>query len=625
MSDASFAAIDAGLADVLSLSEENARLRAMLAAAQAHAPAVKVLSPAEVDAANLATELATARAGQLQAERELQALRTSHPAVVAHAAEDKSSELDLLRSSLATLASELEAEKTRATEAEEQRREEESKVQTLRAKMEESRRALMRLQSESQRRASNDFASPMGPRRASTLDSVPRRRSSLGLPPQGLPIAVPVPVSGVGLGLAVESPSSNFANLSTSPSGKPSPLHRFAHRRGSASLSVNSDNREEEDRAAKLRDLRLGVTTTKVASRRGSLANGLPDFFGLGEFEFDADRKLSPGFSMGRHGSISEEMDPFERPPSAPLRLGGRNNSVAVFENWSRRSSTSSCGSYSFPPFATGSAAGDYSSQSSADGEERLLMQLEGLRIQLAESEEGRRASEHCVKVLKDFITTHPDGNISLPPLPTDSDSAEPPRRSSGSRWSIPRLSLGGSRSSSPAASTSPNLTTYTRRTSNNSSSSFSSTLPSATPNASSGAPIFGGFSFSALVSRSSTIVDGDTSPTMGGPTSKSGEFQSSFPSDASPQLQDAGEGADFSPARGSSSSTAPSLTSGSSSHSSRSTSPVENDEDDDEDLLDSHEPEIVLATAENFAFPATKGFLKESVRPMASGLGLGL
>lgn len=607
---------------MLSLSEENTRLRAMLAAAQAHAPAVKVLSPAEVDAANLAAELATARAAQLQAERELQALRTSHPAVVAHAAEDKSSELDLLRTSLATLASELEVEKNRATEAEEQRKEEESKVQTLRAKMEESRRALMRLQNESQRRVSTDYTSPMGPRRSSTLDSIPRRRSSLGLPPQGLPLAVPVPVSGVGLGLAVESPISNYSNLSTSPSGKFSPLHRFAHRRGSTSLSVNSDTREEDDRAAKLRDLRLGVTTTKVASRRGSLANGLPDFLGLGDFEFDADRKLSPGFSIGRHGSITK--DPFERPPSAPLRLGGRNNSVAVFENWSRRSSTSSCGSYTFPPFATGSAVGDYSSQSSADGDERLLMQLEGLRIQLAESEEGRRASEHCVKVLKDFITTHPDANISLPPLPTDSDATETSRRSIGSRWSIPRLSLGGSRSSSPAPSTSPNLTTYTRRTSNNSSSSFSSTLPSATPNASSGAPIFGGFSFSALVSRASTTVDGDTSPTMGGPTSQSGAFQSSFPSDPSPQLQD--DSADFSPARGSSSSSAPSLTSGS-SDSSRSTSPVEDDEDDDEDLLDSQEPEIVLATAENFAFPTTKGFFKESSRPvsMASGLGLGL
>jgi hypothetical protein len=592
----------------------------MLAAAQAHAPAVNALSPAEVDAANLAAELATARAAQLQAERELQALRTSHPAIIAHAAEDKSSEVTLLRSSLATLASELEVEKNRATEAEEQRREEESKVQTLRTKMEESRRALMRLQNESHRRVSTDFTSPMGPRRASTLDSTPRRRSSLGLPPQGLPLAVPVPVSGVGLGLAVESSINNYANLATSPSGKPSPLHRFAHRRGSASLSVNPDNREEEDRAAKLRDLRLGVTTTKVASRRGSLANGLPDFLGLGDFEFDADRKLGPAFSMGRHGSISE--DPFERPPSAPLRLGGRNNSVAVFENWSRRSSTSSCGSYTFPPFATGSVAGDYSSQSSADGDERLLMQLERLTIQLAESEEGRRASEQCVKVLKDFITSHPGGSISLPPLPTDSDAPEAPRRSSGSRWSIPRLSLGGSRSSSPAPS--PNLTTYTRRTSNNSSSSFSSTtIPSATPTASSGAPIFGGFSFSALVSRSSTIVDGDTSPTMGGPTSMSGAFQSSFPSDPSPQMPDA----DFSPARGSSSSTAPSLTSAS-SDSSRSTSPVEDEEEeDDDDLLDSHEPEIVLATAETFTFPATKGFLKESVRPisMGSGLGLGL
>lgn len=578
----------------------------MLAAAQAPV-AVKITAPEEVDASNFAAELATARAAQLEAERELQALRTSHPAIVAAAVEDQTNELDLLRNSLATLASELEVEKTRVAE-------EEDKVHTLRLKMEDSRRALMRVQGEAQRRSSIDMHAPLPPRRASTIDTLPRRRSSLGPPLQGLPSAIPVPNSSVGLGLAVDSPK--MTAMSTSPSGKPSPLHRFAHRRGSTNLCLPMETREEDDRAAKLRDLRLGFTTTKVASR-GSLANGLPDFFGLADFEFDADRKNAPGSNFGRHGSIGQ--DPFERPPSAPLRLGGRNNSVAVFENWSRRSSTSSCGSYSFPSFTSGSAI---SSTSSADVDDRLLMQLEGLRIQLAESEESRRASEHCVKVLKDFITAHPDANISLPPLPSD---AEPPHRpTSGSRWSIPRLSLGGgSRSSSPAQNSSPNLTTYTRRTSNTSNSSMSTSIPPlATPTARSGAPTFGAFSFSALVARSSSMVDGDTSPTMSGPSGKTGTFQSTFPLDPSPQLQNS---ANFSPPRGSSS--APSLTSGSSS------SPSTDDEDDDDELdFDAEEPEVVFsASRELFSYSASaKGYVKDAgSRPLSmvsgSGLGLGL
>lgn len=622
-SDASFAAIDAGLDDVLSLSEENARLRAMLAAVQTAPITVKVTSPVEADAVTLAKELAAARAAQQQAERELQVLRGGHPAVVADAVEDQSSEVGLLRSSLAALASELELEKNRAREAEALREEETSKVHNLRSKMEESRRALMRMQGETQRRLSNDMYAPVA-RRASGIEStIPRRRSSLGLASSGgVPVATPVPVSGVGLGLAVESPS--LSVLSTSPAGKASPLHRFATRRGSASFAP--ELREEDDRAAKLRDLRLGVTTTKVASRRGSLANGLPDFFGLGDFDFDADRKLNAPQRFGRHGSISEEAcDPYDRPPSAPLRLDGRKNSVAVFENWSRRSSTSSCGSFTFGSMPSGSALSDYSS-SPMDTDERLLMQLEGLKIQLAESEEGRRASELCVKALKDFIATRPDGSaISLPPLPTDSASAtfEPRRASSGSRWSIPRLSFGaGSRSSSPASSTSPNLTTWTRRTSATSTSSHTTSKP---PLATPLAPTFGGFSFSALVARPSTADDGDTSPTMGGPSGQSGLFQTtSFPTEPSPQLQD--DSADFSPSnRDSSCSTAPSLSSASST-SSRSPSPVDDDDEDDEDELHD-EPEIILASAENFSLAPSKGYLKDTVRMSAlpSGLGLGM
>lgn len=622
MSEASFAAIDAGLDAVSSLSEENARLRALLAAqtpstTTSLAPSVSIYT---TDAAHLAAELAATKAAQEEMARELAAMKASHQSViVSHVVEDRSSELDLLRSSLATLASELQLEKERVAEIEAQRREEEEKVATLRSKMEESRRALMRLQGESARRGSSDMMG-VPVRRGSGLDNAPRRRSSLGLAPVNLP---------VGLGLAVDQQT---GMMSTSPSNKPTPLSRFAHRRGSASISITPESREEDDRTARLRDLRLGLTTTKIASRRSSLVSGVPEFLNPTDFDFDqtSTRGRLGSFTYGgsRHSSISEEggahSEPISRPPSAPLRAAGRKDSMAVFENWSRRSSTDSSGGYAnFGPYE----GGEYSP--SMDDHEELRNQLQGLRIQLAEAEEGRRASDMCVKALKDFISTRPtdqkEGNISLPPLPTDSvnDTLEAPRRPSSSRWSIPRLSLGGGGGSrresntSTGGQTSPNLTTYTRRGSAASASSHSTYLDKtnlalgtsssssttlAAPSASSSTPIFGAFSFSALVSRSSTIVDGDTSPTMSGPDSQS------FPTEPSPQIPD-----HESESEHGFSSVAPSLASNSSaasSDSSRSNSPIA-----DEDL-DLDGPQIVIAEAKFVDLAGATTVLPESKVP---------
>lgn len=443
--------------------------------------------------------------------------------------EDSSNEIVLLRTSLATLASELQEEKQRSAEF---KREQDR----LRAQLEETRRKALyaandvdRTGRRSSQTADAGLGVPIGPRRASLMDSTPRRRSSLGLSvsangtSSGLGfMSAPPPPSGFGLGLAVDSPLVNGSALSTSPNPRPLPLHRLALRRGSNAsamgLGVHADS-EEDERLAKLRELRQGLITTKVASRRGSLArgSGLPDFAPTAaEFEWlerDAEARRRLSMAFGRRPVIrddGEESDS-DRPPSAPLRAAGRNNSMAMFENWSRRSSTSSVAS-SYSAYA---AYDSSDAHASMDDPRELRLQLEGLRIQLAESEEGRRASELCLRALKDFVAART--NVSLPPMPSDAnvndvDSAAERRPSTASRWSIPRLSFS-------TKSTSPNLTSYTsRRTSSSSVKSHATpTVGISNPTA---APIFGGFSFSALMPTPSTssrpLDDSDVSPSMG-------------------------------------------------------------------------------------------------------------
>ncbi|KAM0753293.1 hypothetical protein T439DRAFT_194925 [Meredithblackwellia eburnea MCA 4105] len=575
----SFEAFDAILSEevtrISALTQENATLRALLAE-RAHPDTPQPTAPtaeelAALDAEKLKNELAASKAAQEELVRELQALRTSQATIVETVAQDHSSEIELLRQSLATLASELEQEKQRAAASEAKRREEEDKVATLRSKVEDSRRALMRINGESTRKNS---IPELGSRRLSAglYDTAPRRKSSLGLPPTGL--------QGLGFG---EASTSSF------PSSKSASLNR--HRRGSAGAAYASSDTSEEDRVSRFRDLRLGNTTTKVSSRRSSLANG-NDFMGGTDLEFDApERRRIPSISFPTemyNDSICEEDDRefggASRPPSAPLRWQGRKHSVAVFDDVSRRSSFESTSPSGFPFLTAPQQVRSVSTGGNLPSASELLVQLEGLRIQLAESEEGRRASEHCVRALREFIASpnlsQGEGLMSLPGLPTELDPDAPfgsaalsaKRASTGSRWSIPRLPSFGRRDSATlSVSTSPNLTTYTPRRASGASTFSNSTFldkptPSATP-----VPIFGSFSFSNLGSRqlpANAIVDGDTSPTMTGGESLS-QFRNQDESSPPPCEESECE-SDISSSR------APSLTdSSASSDSSRSPSPV--------------------------------------------------
>ncbi|GAA5849069.1 hypothetical protein JCM8547_006433 [Rhodosporidiobolus lusitaniae] len=586
MSDESFAALDAIIQQevdvVSSLADENARLRALLAAQSAPA----VAPPVQLDPAVLLAELQATKAAQDELFRELKAMKEAQSAVAR--VEDQSDEVALLRESLADLANQLDSEKKRVSALERQRREEEEKVTTLRSKVEESRRAVMRLQNESSAKRSAgpppsmfDSGYSFPPRRGSFVITAPRRRSSLGLaaitgsprsPPSdeeegSSPSAAPQPL-GFGLGLGVPSPTTASFPLSSSPSStsKATPLARFAHRRGSQSLSFGpSGSSEEDDRMARLRDLKLGTMSTKVHSRRNSAATGLPEF--ATPFDWDLERRFARRMSAassaagsrgGRNhrSSISEQGESDDAswsssngPPSANFRMLGRKDSMAMFESWSRRSSTaSSVGGWP--------AGSDYNPDCAvADHLQDLQLQLQGLRIQLAESEEGRRASELCLTALKAFIAqSNPEGAplpISLPPLPSDSSadvlcdvesSSSSPRRAPPSRWSISRLSLSSRRESAntPQASSSYEFppSSSTRRTSTSSSMNASSSVSSGCEKSTPSLPSFGSFSFSALTSSRPTslvLVDADASPKMASPPTLLST--SEFPVDPSPLL----------------------------------------------------------------------------------------
>lgn len=475
----------------------------------------------------------------------------------------KDTEISLLRTSLAALATQLHDEKQRSATMERDRQRE---SETLRAQLDEARLALMRLRvanesgKVSTRRMSNSAELVALPaRRSSFLEPMPRRRSSLGLGAAGkgsAAIPIPPPVSGLGLGFGAEaSNQSTYCAYSTSPNPKPLPLHRLALRRNSGSSYLGRES-EEDERVTKLRELQQGLQTLKVASRRGSLArgSGLPDFApSSAEFEWlERDAEARRRLAVGRHRSISEnsatddeycyDYGCYEAPPSAPLRAAGRKNSMAMFENWSRRSSTSSTASGGFINFGQFSTYDLKNEEvhTSLDDPRELRLQLEGLRIQLADAEEGRRASELCLKALRSFVAARTD--VALPVLPTEygqdlaSDAAD---RQSGSRkGSIPRLSFSDrATSAAPSAphTTLPDLAPFkSRRGSSNATLSAAdpsgityktevevsrpSIAPPRGPIRTVSAPIFGGFSFSATTPRRSSVTgldSRDVSPSM--------------------------------------------------------------------------------------------------------------
>ncbi|SGZ26445.1 BQ5605_C024g09917 [Microbotryum silenes-dioicae] len=558
-----------------SLTQENARLRALLGSSVAgkdtHAASVSKLPGAssrtstiieEHDPVAMYAELTAAKAAQAELAREVANLRATQRALVSSATEDQSSEVYLLRSSLAKLASELETEQARAADNDTKIRAEQDQVAMLRSKLDDQRRMIMSLQAAGPRRTSVEALGPpfsSTGRRSSFLDSAPWRKSSLGLNPNSTTVAHAP--SNPGLGLAVESPQPNPP--SSPSSARTFALQRMAQRRSSASLHAASELMlAEDDRMNRLRELRLGLTTTKIASRRSSLVTGVPDFIATGDFDFDLEHGRQSSSSLrGRHGSAIEDDSSY--PPSAPLRAAGRKDSVAVFESWSRRSSSSEFANANYESYLAQQAVLDAGHEDEVADIDDLRLHLQGLRIRLAEAEEGRRASEMCVQALRDFIVKQSSsgegilGELSLPPMPSDSTTHDADeycaRRSSmpGAKAVVPVASALRSSFSDTSANntnrkyTSENVadSSSTRRASavsNSSSSTYLDRPKAARPvgvvfarpviiDRSVSAPLFSGsFSFAALAPTTAQI-QGDTSPTMSSPYSPETETMPTF------------------------------------------------------------------------------------------------
>lgn len=548
MSDQSFEAIEAMLATdesrVSALTHENNRLKEMLNSMRKTLP----LPSVPVDESTILAQLEISLANQLKLEKELNALR-----------EDQSGELTVLRTSLAILASELELEKARTTPATQTKEEAIAaiKATALKSQPDELRRALARMKSESGRRNSNDSTATrrtsLGGTSLAPKETAMRRGASLGgtspkissIGEEGEPI---------GLGLAV----------SRSPRAK---MERTVSDGAYPTVS-SRENWEEDEKSAKLRYARLGITTTRI----GGLVSPVPGPSVDSLLDvFEPERRRMPSISTtsplleGEEevispSGISDEIDEqslrsnrlggedIDSPlitspelPPAPLKMSNRQESFPVFdappplssvspaELSARFSSYSTVSSpnqsptftaLSLPNAKTNLPALPSPTPFFSSSDMRLLTEIEILKNQLAESEEGRLASERCLKSLKEYVSASPASqDLLLPPSPARS-----------TRWGLPRLPSLGKRPSIDSLSPLPspplelpnpssNLTAFksnaiTRRVSTNSMSSTSTYNPQqsfvtrekALPTPiNTNSPSFGSFSFSSLIAPRTT------------------------------------------------------------------------------------------------------------------------
>lgn len=311
--------------------------------------------------------------------------------------------------------------------------------------------------------------------------------------------------------------------------------------------------------------LNSSITEEGLSNQRGLFSDALPSHtHGI----------LSPSLSL----------DLPSTPPSAPLRTLGRNHSFAVFDDVStlsnsRRGSRSSTisdsntrsfvGSNYMPNRERNEIALTVEEENS-----KLALQLAGLKIRLAESEESRRASEMCVQALRRFISTEgaseelasAKGNglgVSLPPLPTDEEAdheldgvkTDQPTN----RWGIRLPSMSRRESTATIGISSPNLSSWKpRRSDSTVSTSSTATFQESTASEhrleSTAQPIvsasaFGSFSFHNLISSANpTSTSAERSPRMKTPPHSPSIKVSSVMSITSPLSTHSGDDSDTAP-----------------------------------------------------------------------------
>ena len=290
------------------------------------------ISPLRTIIELLRVQIASQSSAQDQLLGQLGELRSSHANLQA-ATSDVTDELVVMREKSARLAAEVKAEREQRQRVEEEKASEIERVQTLRSKVEESRRAIMRLQDEAASRRANDSR-----RGSAVLLNTPlsERRGSLGMPGTGIldprrgsllagtpgvlagrraSVAVCDTSPGVGLGL-------DFAGNAASPAvpeSRSTPSHGGGHRRAvsvasSAPYKPTADNSHAiDERLAALRG----------TQRSSSAAPELPDArrrSSLAILEEGVDQSAFPAAPIRRYGSLSVTAS---RPPPARSSIAG--------------------------------------------------------------------------------------------------------------------------------------------------------------------------------------------------------------------------------------------------------------------------------------------------------------
>lgn len=403
---------------------------------------------------------------QEQLLAQLGELRTSQALLKAQLADDQD-EMSVLREKTAALSDQLEEERKRREESEGALNSEKEKVVTLRAKTEESRRAIMRLQDEAasrknaeSRRSSASAIVGLGQFSSEPSTAVPSRRASAQLGVAGrrqsLISGMEAPTPG---SVSVGEPSVRRASLATSAD-----IRR-------ASYSGHVDTR------------RSSLTTERRASALANLSNssfampGPPPAAAAAAASIGLGVDLAPLATSASAPQISaqtnqpkasEEPADAARPPLRPMMLNtevseadsnGRTRTSLTnideeglgHSGQSKQHARRKSGRQSLDLNSTGSFVHPRRQSSLAqeqEGQAELALvkaELEAMREKLNRTEEAKQASEEVVKALKDFIAVPSAGleDIKLPPLPTDDipdEDEEPKSQKGGGYWTFPSL-----------------------------------------------------------------------------------------------------------------------------------------------------------------------------------------
>lgn len=354
-------------------------------------------------------QMAAQTAAQDQLLSQLGELRASHANLQA-ATSDVNDELTILRNTADQLADQVEQERKRREAAEAEKEAEAEKVAKLRQTMEESRRAIMRLQEEAANKRNNDSRRGSLPTISQSVAS-DNRRSSMQLSRR---VSLVSPdrrrgsESGVGLGLeGVMMEASTLAG----------------NRRSSvAAIGTRSRLSSAVDEEA-----RSGLKNMVLASDKESIS---PDENDFGSRNMATRASLiSTAIKEDEHG-----VPPIRR---ASIRSSYRT-SVDL-------------GSFKPPLTRPPSRSSLPDIRVAEDASEVALLkaQLAAMQNRLNLAQEAKEASDTCLAALKDFIalpklSPSVSSAMKLPPMPTDDipDEEVAPVSRRASMWRLPGFAV---------------------------------------------------------------------------------------------------------------------------------------------------------------------------------------